>query len=175
MPSPQSDSESEVEEEYDPSTASEEEIREDIAKVMKNPSTLNRLQHRKHPRVIIAAVRTRPNMLENILPSQGLTEDVVEELMKENGKWLLFVPKMAKTRFVCLTALHQTDKAIDFVPKEMKDNPSKPIFYEIIVENTCICSEFKISPCKNWNICIYSSSYCIHNYIINFWSNYMKF
>jgi hypothetical protein len=133
-PSPQSESESDVEEEYDASTANEEEVREDIAKVMQNPSTLSRLQHRKHPRVIIAAVRTRPNMLENISPSQGLTEEVIQELMKENGKWLFFVPKIAKTRFVCLVALYQTDKAIDFVPKEMKDNPSNPIFYEIAVD-----------------------------------------
>jgi len=132
--SPMDDSDSSEEEEYNPSTAPEDELLADIAEVTENPSKLNRLVHRKHPRVIIAAVRKRPYIIRDILPSQGLTPEIIQTLMEENGRWLFHVRPHEKTRIVCLLAVYQNDKAIDFVPKEIKNDPKNSIFYEIVVE-----------------------------------------
>jgi len=70
----------------DPSNI-DEEIREDIATAREEPDKLYTLKHWKNPRVIIAAVEENPNMLEEMQPSNGLTPEILDELLKRN-EWL---------------------------------------------------------------------------------------
>ena len=129
------DDESEEEEVYDPSTAPEDELLRDIEKAKANPTKLYLLAHRKHPRVIIAAVQTRPSILENLSPLVGLTPEVVHELMEENLDWFKFLPASVKTKEVCLLAMRNSDKILSYIPTPIKNDPADPIFYELAIDH----------------------------------------
>jgi hypothetical protein len=81
---------------------------------------------------IKAVVRNNPIMLEYLRANDGLTAEVLIDLMNENGLWLSHVNREYKTRDICLAALSQTSEAIEFIPNEIKDR--EPFFYEIAIE-----------------------------------------
>ena len=111
------------------------ELLESISVVTESPSSLSKVKFKKHPSVILAAIRKRPNILGNLSSAGGLTPAIVHEVLHENGSWLIYVPKLFKTREACLIAVRQTDKALTFVPDDIKRNPDDPIFYEIFVDH----------------------------------------
>ena len=114
------------------------ELLESISVVTESPSSLSKVKFKKHPSVILAAIRKRPNILGNLSSAGGLTPAIGHEVLHENGSWLIYVPKLFKTREACLIAVRQTDKALTFVPDDIKRNPDDPIFYEIFVlKNNC--------------------------------------
>ena len=73
----------------DPSN--EEEIREDIAMASMEPFKLYSLKHWKNPRVLLTAIRRNPYMLKDMRPSNGLTPEILGELL-EKGEWLNYLP-----------------------------------------------------------------------------------
>lgn len=81
---------------------------EDILEAEKKPTQIYNLAHRKYPEVIKAAVRKYPKLIENLDPRYGLTNELLVELMKENGTWLRLVNVKYKTLDVCLAAIRQT-------------------------------------------------------------------
>ena len=100
---------------------SPKELLESITAVTENPSNLSRIKFKKHSSVILAAIRKRPNILGDLSSAFGLTPEIVHEVLHENGSWLLYVPTLFKSREACLIAVRQTDKAIAFVPDDIKN------------------------------------------------------
>lgn len=123
------------EEVYDPSTAPEDELLRDIEKASAQPTKLYTIVHRQHPRVLKAAVRARPPILENLSSRVGLTPEVVDELMEENIDWFKLLPVSVKTREVCLNALRDSDKLLSYIPNHIKNDPEDPIFYEMAIDH----------------------------------------
>ena len=117
---------SESEEEF----PTEEEILEDIERAKATPLKLSKLKYHHHPRVIMAAVREEPRALENIIP-RFLTDDMLKELITENGGYLEFIPPVLKTKELCLMALRKTDYILKSIPDKFKD----VMFYEIAIDH----------------------------------------
>jgi hypothetical protein len=86
----------------------------------------------KTPEAIKAMVRKNPYSLNSIDDHDGLTAEVLMDLMNENGLWLSHVQEFYKTREACLAAVRQNPQAIVFVSKGIL--MQNPIFYEIVVD-----------------------------------------
>ena len=117
-------------------TDNQDEILSDIDKVNSQNFSFSQnfsmLKYRKNAEVIKALVRKYPRSLKIIDDRNGLTYDLLHELMEENGTWLEYVQNEYKTLDICLAAIRQTVKAFKFIPQKIKDNP---IFYEIAIEH----------------------------------------
>jgi len=114
----------------------EDEIREDIELVKIDPFRFNppTLKHPDDSRVILAAINQRPAVLLDI-PHEYLKMDILKKILEENGTSLSFIPPSLKTKELCLIAVRQTDRAIEFVPAFIKNSPENKIFYEIAIEH----------------------------------------
>jgi hypothetical protein len=87
----------------------------------------------KTPDAIKAMVRKDHSSLKYIPQDDGLTAEVVIDLMNENGLWLSHVQDEFKTQEICLAAVRQTIDAFQFVPREIKMR--YPVFYEMVVDH----------------------------------------
>lgn len=118
-------------------TDNQDEILSDIDKVNSQNFSFSQnfstLIYRKNAEVIKALVRKYPRSLKIIDDRNGLTYELLHELMEENGTWLEYVHNEYKTRDICLAAIRQTFKAFKFIPQKIKDD--NPIFYEIAIEH----------------------------------------
>ncbi len=72
-----------------------------------------------------AEIQKAPYKLQNTFPGDGLTPELLVELMNVNGLWLQYVSSNNyKTREICLAAINQNATAIRHVPDNML-KPSK--------------------------------------------------
>jgi hypothetical protein len=107
------------------------DVIEDIVAVTQDPMLLFTLKNRTHPDVIKAAIMKKPFVLQSLKPEDGLTHELLMDLMNKNGTWLKFVDNQYVTLDLCLVALRQTPNALKFVPSKIK---TEHLFYETALE-----------------------------------------
>ena len=117
---------------YEEEIPIEEEIIEDIKRATETPLKISKLKYHNHPRVIMAAARVNPRVLENVIP-RFLTEDMLRELMNEHWVYLKVIPSVKKTEELCLIAIRKSGDALPFVPNKFKR--TNPRFYEIAIDH----------------------------------------
>jgi len=87
----------------------------------------------KRPSEIKTRVKADPTFLKLKKGNDGLTFEILMDLMNENGTWLEYVYYTCKTYDICLAAVRNTSDAIKFVPPYIIEE--NPIFYEIAIED----------------------------------------
>jgi hypothetical protein len=87
----------------------------------------------KTPDAIKAKVRDDPSSLKKMTLNDGLTAEVLIDLMNENGTWLSHLQDEFKTLEICLAAARQTLDAFSLISSDIIND--YPIFYKIAIDH----------------------------------------
>jgi len=112
----------------------EDEILEDLLKIKDpsyDPKSFIHLKCKKNPRVIKASLQEDPLILKHLSVNDGLTYELLIELVEEEGTFLEVVPITYKTYEICLAAVRTDPNALQFVPESIKENPD---FCDLVID-----------------------------------------